>query len=80
MGQLARGGKHAAGGGAERAHHAIRIPVAVVRQEDDAAERVYSGRAVTDSLEANEKGANCVGGCWMSAKSIRMFRFAHCSL
>lgn len=58
MGQLARGGKHAAGGSAERAHHAIRIPVAVVRQGDDAAERVLGGRAVTDKLKAEAKGTN----------------------
>jgi hypothetical protein len=58
MDQLAQGGQYAASSGAERAHHAIRIPVAVVRQGDDAAERVLSGRAVTESLETNEKGAN----------------------
>jgi hypothetical protein len=31
----------------------------VVWQGDDAAERVHSGRAVADKLEAKEKGVNC---------------------
>ena len=60
MGQLAGGGKHAAGGCTKRAHHAIRIPVAVVWQGDDAAERAHSGRAVTEGLKAKEKGTICL--------------------
>jgi len=57
MGQLARQGRHAAGGGAGPAHHAIRIPISVVWRRVNAAEDVSGGTAVATGLKADKRGA-----------------------
>jgi len=57
VGQLARGGKHVASGGTERAHHAIRVPVAVVWRRGDPAEGIDGGSAFTAGVATEERGA-----------------------
>jgi hypothetical protein len=60
VGQLAPGGKHAASGSTECAHHAIWIPVAVVWGRGDAAKCDKDGPAVAVCLAADEKGLDPV--------------------
>jgi len=57
MVQLAHRGRHVASSGTVCTHHAIWIPVGVVWQGGNAAERVHGSRSVAASVKAEEKGA-----------------------
>jgi len=58
MVQLAHRRRYATSSGTVFTHHAIWIPVEVVWQRSNAAERIHGGRSVAARLEAEEKGAH----------------------